>query len=406
VDRTPYQGSVESLEPVRAQVGDVTLVGTAHVSPKSVEEVEEAIEEIQPEAVCVELDETRLQALRDPHAWAQLPVLDLIKEGKGPQLLAQVLLSSYQRRIGEETGVRPGQELLSAVEAAEALDAEVVLADRDVGTTLRRAFQAMPLREKARVAWEMVKATFAEEEGEEFDAEDVDELLEEDALTQAMEEMAELAPSASHVLIDERDAYMSTEILDAADRIDGELVAVVGAGHMRGVEEALREQRRANLEVLESTDSSGVPWGKAFAWTLTAIVLGLFALLAYEALTTGDAQKLGIGAAWYLVFSGIPASLGSIIAGGGVLTTIVAFLASPLTSLNPAVAAGWFAGAVEAWRREPTVGDIEGLSEIYTFADMRENGLVRVILVAALVNLGSIVGSWAGAAKLVEVVTG
>jgi pheromone shutdown-related protein TraB len=392
---------------VRAQVGDVTLVGTAHVSPKSVDEVEDAIEEIQPEAVCVELDETRLQALRDPNAWAELPVLDLIREGKGPQLLAQVLLSSYQRRIGEETGVRPGQELLTAVEAAEGIDAEVVLADRDVGTTLRRAFQAMPLREKGRVAWEMIKATFAEEDEDGFEAEDVDELLEEDALTQAMEEMAELAPSASHVLIDERDAYMSTRILDAAEEIDGPIVAVVGAGHLRGVEAALREQRRANLEVLESTDSSRFPWGKALAWGLTAIVLGLFALLGYEALFgTGDLDTLGLGIFWYYVLSGIPASLGALVAGGGILTIIVAFLASPLTSLNPAVAAGWFAGAVEAWRREPTVGDVEGLSEIYTFSDMRENGLVRVILIAALVNLGSIVGSWAGAAKLFEVVTG
>jgi pheromone shutdown-related protein TraB len=221
-----------------------------------------------------------------------------------------------------------------------------------------------------------------------------------------MEEMAELAPSASHVLIDERDAYMSTRILDAADETDGELVAVVGAGHLRGVEAALREQRRANLEVLESTDSSGIPWGKVVAWSLSALVIGLFGLLAYEAFTTGNLDTLGLGLFWYWVISGIPAAIGSIIAGGGVSTTIVAFLASPLTSLNPAVAAGWFAGAVEAWRRESKVGDVEGLSEIYTFADMRENRLVRVILVAALVNLGSIVGSWAGALKLFEVVRG
>lgn len=385
----------------------MTLVGTAHVSPKSVEEVRDAIEEIEPEVVCVELDETRLKALEDPHAWAQLPVLDLIKQGQGPQLLAQVLLSSYQRRIGEATGVRPGQELLTAVEAAEEVGADVVLADRDVGVTLRRAFQAMPFTEKAKVAWEMLKAAVATDEGEDgFDAEQVDELLEEDALTQAMEEMAELAPSASHVLIDERDAYMSTKILDASEPIEGETVAVVGAGHLAGVENALREKRRADLGELESTESSRFPWGKAFAWTLSAIIVGLFAFAAYEAFRTGDLETLGVGALWYLTISGIPAALGSIIAGGGILTTLVAFFASPLTSLNPAVAAGWLAGATEAWRREPKVGDVEGLSEIYTFADMRENALVRVILVAALVNLGSIVGSWLGALKLFEVVRG
>ncbi len=391
---------------MRVTVGDITLVGTAHVSPKSVEEVRDAIEEVQPAAVCVELDETRLTALRDPNAWAELPVLDLIKAGKGPQLLAQVLLSSYQRRIGEETGVRPGQELLTAVEEAEAIDAEVVLSDRAVGITLRRAFQAMPLREKGRVVWEMFKATFTPDEEAEFDAEQIDELLEEDALTQAMEEMAELAPSASHVLIDERDAYMSTRILEASDRIDGPILAVVGAGHLAGVQAALEADRRVDTEELEDTDPTRFPWGKAFAWTLSALVLGLFAFLAYEAFQTGELDRLGVGALWYLVFSGVPAALGSIIAGGGVLTTIVAFMASPLTSLNPAVAAGWFAGAVEAWRREPKVGDVEGLSEIYTFSDMRENRLVRVILVAALVNLGSMLGSWLGAAKLIEVVTG
>jgi pheromone shutdown-related protein TraB len=378
------------------------------VSPKSVEEVEEAIREIEPEVVCVELDETRLESLQNPNAWAEMPVLDLIKQGKGPQLLAQVMLSSYQRRIGEETGVKPGEELLTAVEVAEEVGAEVVLADRDVGTTLRRAFQAMPLKEKLKVGWEVLKASLlpGDEDGDPFDAEQVDELLEEDALTQAMEEMAELAPSASHVLIDERDDYMSTRILEGTDDVEGDVIAVLGAGHLKGVEASLRAGQRVDLAELEETDSSGIPWGKAFGWTLSALILALFAFAGFQALQTGDLQTLGIGVLWYLVISGIPAAIGSLIAGGGILTTIVAFVASPLTSINPAVAAGWLAGATEAWNREPKVRDIEGLSEIYTFEDMRENALVRILLIAALVNLGSIVGSWAGAFKFGEVLFG
>ncbi len=470
---------------LRVTTGNVTLVGTAHVSPKSVEEVQAAIREIQPDVVCVELDESRLQALRDPHAWAQVPVLDLIREGKGPQLLAQIVLGSYQRRIGEETGVKPGQELLTAVDVAEEIGADVVLADREVGITLRRAFQAMPLKEKGRVAWEMLKATFAADE-QELDPEMVDELLEEDALTQAMEELAGLAPSASHVLIDERDAFMATRIQETADTLDdpdatlealpthepddapetdepsqadgtghaddgdvaaspadealdepaesrapdpaetatvppgpedvavdapapapapiqGGVLAVLGAGHLAGVKRRIEAGERSDTDALLSTESTRFPWGKALAWGLAGAILVLFGFLAYQGLTTGNFAQLRTGLIWYFMLSGVFAAAGCLIAGGGVLATIVAFLASPLTSLHPAVAAGWFAGAVEAWRREPRVGDIETLSEIYSFGDMRENRLVRVILVAALVNLGSIVGSWAGFAKLFDV---
>lgn len=469
---------------MRVTTDNVTLVGTAHVSPTSVREVEATIRALEPQAVCVELDETRLQALRDPHAWAEVPVLDLVREGKGPQLLAQIVLGSYQRRIGEETGVQPGRELLTAIDTAEEVGAEVHLTDRDVGLTLRRAFGAMPLTEKARVTWEILKAAvLPADEEDPVDAEAVEELLEEDALTEAMEELADLAPSASSVLIDERDAYMATRILDVRDGLGagegptphatfeapdepdeadpdgeapaedpsdpsdrdpdpandagprrgedadgetepadeddpadgdeldlelapdegGDVLAVLGAGHLEGVRERIEGDQRADLDELEADTSSSFPWGKAAAWTLTAAVASVFAYLLYQGITTGDFSQLRSGALWYLVLSGTLASLGCLIAGGHPFSVVVAFLASPLTSLHPAVAAGWFAGATEAWRREPKVGDVEGLREIYTFSDMRENNLVRVLLVAALVNLGSIAGSWAGFAKLFDV---
>lgn len=460
---------------LRVTSGDITLVGTAHVSRKSVDVVRETIREIEPDVVCVELDESRLEALRDPTAWAEMPVMDLIRQGKGPQLLAQVLLGSYQHRIGEMTGVEPGQELLTAVDIADEVGADVVLADREVGITLRRAFQSMPFLEKTSVAWEILKAMLVGGD-EEIDEESIDELLEEDALTQAMEELAELAPSASHVLIQERDAYMGTKILEAADELPnrdpgtvdefqplpdvelpeeeasddapdedepvddtaadteqvphdggteeqpeveadeepgeedalaevphGGLVAVLGAGHLAGVQEQIEAGQRTELDSLTSTESKRFPWGKTLAWGLAAAILGLFGFLAYQGFTTGNFAKFQEGLIWYFMLSGVFAAAGCIIAGGGILATIVAFLASPLTSLHPAVAAGWFAGGVEAWKREPRVGDIQGLREIYTFADMRENRLVRVLLVAALVNLGSIIGSWTGFAKLFDV---
>lgn len=387
--------------PVRASEGNVTLVGTAHVSKKSVEDVREVIREIQPDVVCIELDEARLEALQEPDRWRDLPLLDLIREGKGPQLLAQVLLSSYQQRIGEATGVRPGEEMLVAVQEAEAIGAEVVLTDREVGITLRRALKAMGLREKLRIAWEMTKAALGEA-GEEIGAEEIDELLEEDALTAAMEELARMAPSASHVLIDERDGYMATGIQEVADETEGQVVAVLGAGHLKGVRQRIEDDQREDLETLERIESSKVPWGKVFAWSLAAAIVAIFGFLIYQGVITGDFQGLQTGLLWYLLASGIPAALGCLIAGGGLLATIVAFLASPLTSLNPMVAAGWFAAAVEAWRHEPTVGDFEGLSELETFGDMRNNRLVRVLLVAALVNLGSAAGSTFGLVKLVQ----
>lgn len=382
----------------------MTLVGTAHVSAKSVEEVRETIRELQPQVVCVELDEGRLHALRDPEAWERIPVVELLREGKGPQLIAQVFLASYQRRIGERTGVMPGAELLAAVEEAEAVGAEVVLADREVGITLRRAFSHMGFREKSRIVWELFKALVGMSgSSEELDADSVDELLEDAALEEAMAELAELAPSAKEVLIDERDAYLASNIAKAAGTEGRSTVAVLGAGHLAGVRAHLTAGPPIDLARYETVEKRRVSIGKVVGYAIPLAIVALFGYFAWIGFQSGDWRCFLDVVGWYVLIVGGSAALGAALAGGHPFSIAAGFLAAPITVIHPALAAGWFAGFVEAWRRTPTVADFQGLATLTTFTEMRKNRVMRVLFVAALCNITTSVGAAVVLARLLGV---
>jgi pheromone shutdown-related protein TraB len=372
------------------------LVGTAHISQRSVQEVEDAIRRDRPAKVLVELDERRFEALRDPDAWRKTDIIQVLRQKKQHLFLLQLYLASMQARMGRETGVSPGAEMLRAIQVADEIGAEVVLVDRDVAITLKRGFGAMNLWQRMRLFWNVWMELLTPSDDSKAEL-DVDALLETDAITTMTEEFARFAPVVKTALIDERDQYMASHIHEQA--ATGTLVAVVGAGHVAGIVKHLESPEgipaRAELDL---PPRKRITLGKVIAYALPLAVLGGFAYLAF----TGDFAELRRVWVYWILVNGSLSALGALLARGHILSAVVAFIAAPITSLSPALAAGWFAGAAEAKLHTPTVADFEAIKAIDTMRDFWRNGVVRVLLVTALANLGSVAGSWLGLVELAQ----
>lgn len=378
----------------------VVLVGTAHVSATSVRTVEEAIRERRPDRVLVELDPRRYEALRDPEAWQKTDIVQVLREKKQHLFLLQLYLANMQARVGRETGVSPGMDMLRAVQVAEEVGAEVVLVDRDVSVTLKRGFGSLGFWEKLRLFWNVWVEILTPAKAGDDRAADVDALLETDAITAMTDEFARFAPKVKVALIDERDAYMASHIDEQAE--DGSTVlAVVGAGHVPGIKRHLAGERpdRAPLEELPAK-RFGI--GRVLAVLVPALVLGMFGYLLY----LGDYAALLDALAEWVLINGTLSALGALLAGGHILSVLVAFVAAPITSVNPTLAAGWFAGLTEAKMRTPTVGDFQEIRDIETFRGFWSNGVVRIILVTALANLGSTVGTYVAGTRIANALLG
>lgn len=372
----------------------ITLVGTAHVSKESVREVQETIARVKPAVVAVELDENRRKAIMDKKNFEETPITDLLKGGRGSFILAQTLLASYQRRMGAKEGVEPGAEMLAAIHAAQEMSATVALVDRDIGVTLRRAYSMMKFREKWRLTWELFKSVMGTDDEEEIR---VDEMLQEDVLSTMMAEMAAMAPTVANVLIHERDAYLAANIREAAK--GGHVVAVLGAGHLKGVEQyLLHPERVIDKAPLEVVPTKKWPAGKIIGYALIFSIIGFFAYGAYVGVTSGNFEKLLGNVLAYVLITGICSGIGAILARGHILSVLTAFIAAPFTILHPTLAAGWFSGLVEAKFRTPTVKDFHDVSKLQTLKEFWSNRLMRVLMVAALTNVGAMIGAYSALA--------
>jgi pheromone shutdown-related protein TraB len=372
-------------EPIALPGKTVYLVGTAHVSQRSVEEVRRAVEELAPACVCVELDAQRLEALRDPNRWRDLNLGAAVRQGRGAFLLANLALSSFQRRLGLHTGVKPGAELLEAVLAAEERGAAVELVDRPIRTTLLRVWRRTGFWKKIRLFSALLGSAF---EKPDLGEEELAKLREGDALASLLQELGEALPEAKEILIDERDRYMAARIRRAPGDT---VVAVVGAGHLPGIVRELRAQGPgAELAPLEEIPCKSRA-SRVIPWVIPAIVLGLFAFGFFF----GDTTRLREAAwAWVLANGGF-AALGAFLALGHPASIAAAFVAAPLTSLNPTVGAGMVTGAVQAWVGKPRVRDLESLlDDLSHWKGWWANRVSRVLLVFFFSNLGSSVGTF------------
>ena len=364
---------------------NLRLIGTAHVSRSSADVVKQQIAEWGPDVVAVELDEGRLGALRNPEAFDEEALSKVIKSGRTTLVLFQSLLSVEQRKMGLEVGEQVGVDLLAAIESAEEVDIPVELVDRDIQITLKRAWKRMKFLEKWRILYSLL--------GEEPDEEDIDVetlLGDGDLITQLMEELHTIAPGAGSVLIDERDDYLAGSIEEL--RGDRKVLAVIGAGHLEGVSTRLQEGKKltpdewSELKALPSPN----PFWKFMKWGFPIAILGLSAYLLMQ----GDYEQLLEVAYTWLALNAALAALGALLARGHPLAILTAALASPITSLNPTLAAGWFAGAVQMKVAKPTAGDLQDFLKLDQFNLFWKNRVGRVLLVTALANLGSSVGAY------------
>ncbi len=362
---------------------EIRLVGTAHVSQKSVEEVRSAIEEFQPDIVGVELDQGRFISLTEEAA--EPSVTEILKSGNFGRLLVQWVLTYIQQRIGAETGVKPGAEMLVAIEEAEAHQKPVALIDRDIRITLARFWGMMGIWEKIKLIGALIYSLVSVE-GQEID---VDEFTNQDVVSAAMEEFRKFSPQGAQALIDERDAYLAHQILMLGSRYE-RVLAVVGAGHIRGVQRYLDAPETLPPLPALTAGVKGLPWAKILGAAVTVLFLLLIAAIAFSGL--GFDVLLTALLYWVLV-NGVLSAAFTLLAGGHPLSAVTAFAVSWMTSLNPLLAAGWFAAIVEAKIRKPAAGELRQIIEAETFSEMRKIPLFRVVLVAALANVGSTLGT-------------
>jgi pheromone shutdown-related protein TraB len=376
---------------LRVNVDDnIVLIGTAHISQESVDEVREAIERYKPNVVAVELCQRRHNAIIKKDRWENTPVTALLKSNNAYLLLAQTFLSSIQRKLGKEYGVEPGSEMIVAIDEAKKQGVPVALVDRDISITLKRAWKKMGVREKFRLFREFLKAVLGYEE-EELGELDLKKLMDQDVISAMMEEFREIAPSASQVLITERDQYIAKRILEETKK--GKVLAVVGAGHLEGVKNHLEKNvKEVDLKELEQVPRKRVNIGKTVAYAIPVLFVFLIGWLLFtQGVEAWDEIKNVF--LWWFLINGSLSALGAAIARGHPLSIITAFGAAPLTSLNPTIAAGWVAGYVEAKLRTPVIKDFQGLSKLDSLRDFWNNRVIRLLMVVALANLGSMIGT-------------
>ncbi|RMG16639.1 MAG: TraB/GumN family protein [Deltaproteobacteria bacterium] len=387
----------DSVTVLRDGERTIYLVGTAHVSRRSVEEVRSVIEAVRPDTVCVELCEPRYQALTQSSAWRDLDLFQVIREGKTLFLLANIALGAWQRRVGKALGVRPGEELLAATEAARALGAHLELIDRNVHVTLKRTWANLPFLTKLSLLGAVLESLFPARNGKEIEEADVEALKEQANLAEMLAAFAREVPGVKEPLIDERDRYMMRRIEEAPGKV---IVAVVGAAHVPGMVAHFHEP--TDLAALETVPPPP-RWRAAAKWALPAAVIAAFAwgYHHHEGQTLGEMLR-----AWILPNS-LFAALFTALAGGKLPSIALAFVVSPITSLNPLLGAGMVVGLLEAWLRRPTVQDLEAIGEdAQSLRGLYRNQATRVLLVAVASTLGSALGAWVGLGWLLTLVGG
>jgi len=371
------------------------LVGTAHVSKDSVREVEEIIDDVGPDTVCVELCETRYNALTDEDQWKKLDIFKVIREGKTLFLLANLAVGAYQRRLGAELGVRPGEELLAAAKKGKEVGATVELVDRDIQTTLKRTWANLGFFKKLGLIWAILDSLVARRGDDDEEEIDIEKLKEKAHLSEMMAEFARALPEVHGPLIDERDQYLMSGVEDADGPV---IVAVVGAGHVEGMQSYFG--KHVDKKALDERPKKSPIWGM-LKWLIPIIILSAF---TYGYFRTEGATLEEMLWAWILpnaVFAGIL----TVLAGGKLISIVTAFVASPITSLNPLLGAGMVVGLVEAWLRRPTVEDCERINEdVQSLKGIYRNPFTRVLLVAVAATLGSALGAWIGLSWVVALV--
>jgi len=393
MNNTPISDTeyLKDVHKINVDNKEYIIVGTAHISKKSADLVRQVIINEKPDVVCVELDSQRYKALSEQKRWESLDLKSLIKQKQLSTLLINILLASYQKKLGEKLGVKPGVELLEATKTAKDNNIPIELCDRDVRITLKRAWNTMSAWQKIKLMTVGLAGIF---EKEEITEEKLDEIKEKDVLTEMMSELGKYLPVLKTVLIDERDSYLMQKMKNASG---DKIVAVVGAGHVNGIIESLTSGATQILEDIEIIP----PPSKAFkiiGWGIPAIII---ASLFYIGFTKG-AEAASDNVIFWILANGIPSAIGTIVALAHPLTILSAFLAAPITSLTPVIGAGYVTAFVQAYFQPPVVKEFETVTEdVGHLKKWWTNKLLKILLVFILSGIGSAIGTYVGAYKII-----
>lgn len=381
------------------------LLGTAHISHESIVQVTTSIRDEAPDCVAIELDEQRYASMKNPEAWKNLDIVKVLKGGQGFVLMANLVLASFQKRMGADVGVKPGEDMKAAITVAEEMNVPAVMVDRPIQMTLKRAWAKNSLWGKCKLLAVLLSSAF---EKSEISAEEIERLKNESEMDSMMNEIAEYLPAVKEVLIDERDRYLASRIWDA--KVNGEaakkIVAVLGAGHLPGVVRHL-EALAAGTVSSDTTEISQLPpsgiGGKVAGLVFPVLIVGLIVAGFF---TGGARASLDMLVQWVL-WNGSLAALGALLAGGHILTVLAGFVGAPLATLNPVVGVGLFTGLVQAWVNKPKVEDMERLSDDATsIKGVYKNRILRVLLVFFLSSIGGVVGNFIAVPSLVATIAG
>ena len=393
-DRDETRPSPENITRIDYDGKEIVLLSTAHVSKHSVELVKRVVEEEKPDSICVELDEDRLHQLDNPDEWKKTDITKVIRANKVGFLLASLILSSYQKKMAEKLDTNVGQEMIQGISCARETGAELVLADRKIQTTFLRMWRKLGFIEKFKVIFNLI-FNF-DEEDEEISEEMLHDLLQDDMLEAAMGDVHKRFPKVGEILINERDQHLANKIKNASGK---KIVAVLGGAHVPGIkEEIFKEQNMEEICLVPPMS----PVTKVLAWIIPAVIIGLI----IYGFTKGSSVGLEQIKMWLLAHS-ITASLFTAITFAHPLTILTAFVISPITALCPFLAAGWFAGLMEAYIRKPRVQDLEEIPDvILTFKGFFKNRFLRILIIVMMANIGSSIGTFVAAGGIIKIIMG
>ena len=370
----------ENIVKVNYKDKEIYLVKTAHVSKNSINDVRECIDEVKPNAICIELDEDRFKKLNEPDKWRETDIIKIIKEKKVGFLLVNIILSSFQRRMAKNMDTSSGGEMLEGIKASKELNVPLVLADRPIRITFSRIWNSLGINEKSKLLVSIIGSIFDDEE---ISEEDLAALKEADALEAALNEVGKEFPVVKKILVDERDEYLSSKIKNANGK---KIVAIIGAAHAIGLIKAL-DKDVDTIQLEEVNKKKGI--GSIIKWLIPIAILSA---IIYTLITNRDVGISQIKS--WILWNGTLSALGVLLALGHPLSILTAFVMAPITSLNPLLAAGWFAGIVEAMIRKPKVKDFENLGEdTSSLKGFWKNRVTRILLVVVFANVFSSIGT-------------
>jgi len=368
---------------------EIVLIATAHISAESAKEVQEVIINEQPDSVCIELDSERYQQLTNPKQWMESDIISIIKQKKVELLVVTLILGAFQKRMAQKLETQSGAEMLMAMETAKQVNAQLVLADRNIQTTFKRILRKLSLWQKIKMFSQLLVSAF---DSPEITNEEIEEMKTQDMLQQALGEIEKDYPMIKTVLVDERDQYLAYHITNAPGK---KVVAVLGAAHTIGIAKLIDQP--LSIDGLDTIDPPSLS-SKIMGWIIPLVIVALIARGFTISADLGYQQVLS-----WVLWNGSLAALGCLLLLAHPLTIIVAFLLAPLTALNPIIAVGWFAGLMEAYLHKPTVADFTALgSDVMSFKGFFKNRVTKILMIVVFANIGCTIGSFISGLELIK----